>query len=635
MSKHSKILSYIDKKPLVFLIPLFLLNLGLKFYGLSFSSYYLDEAWHIFYAQMPFSELIQTALEDPNPPFYNLLIGWWSALFGVTEIGTRSLSALLSSLTAVLLFLFVRKHFNIQTAIFTVLLFTVSQIQLYYAQEARVYALVGLLTVLSFHYYMKLVKEADMKSFLLYTLVNILIIFTHLTPVFIFAVQFAGLFVLRDFRLPELFRKKGLQVISGMSLPVLAFIPWVMNSPYYNKEKATTWLFPPTLQEIKEVFITFLNEAWMYYFYIVLFVVLVLYFFVQKKRPDHLNKGVLVVLWVIIPVLINILLSNLFLPIFQPKYLLYASIGLFIFTAWLISLLPVHAIFRWGIIGIIVMYSASQLHFGESKGERWKEAATFVKKHHQEKEESLVVLSPYFQYVSFAFYYDQGFYEDYDSTTYHLNREGIYFVQQVDLFREKNVNDYEQVILITSHDAVVDPEGITLKYLRKRFEQKDSLLLGGIKCYLFETGAADKSEEIIDFDQEFQSGNQHTIVEFEQAHSGTKVTKLDREQEYSAGYQKDLSRIDPAIKQVNIEVWAYYQSPETTANLVCTLEQGDSMLVWQGLKISDHVSPGEWGVIRTQLELPATKDGARLKVYGWNTGETTVFLDDFYIRFIK
>ena len=81
-----------------FFTAFFLLSLVVHKYNLDFASYDLDEAVHIWHAQKDYSEVIEQASHDPNPPVYNLVLSTWIKAFGVTEFSTRFLSVLFGAL---------------------------------------------------------------------------------------------------------------------------------------------------------------------------------------------------------------------------------------------------------------------------------------------------------------------------------------------------------------------------------------------------------------------------------------------------------------------------------------------------------------------------------------------------------
>ena len=471
----------INNNPIQFACILLVSNLALKFYSITYGSFDLDEAWHVFFSQKPFLQLLKTASEDPNPPFYNILIGLWIKLFGVSEIGTRSLSVVLSSLTAPLIFLFARKNLNIQTAIYSSLLFSVSNVHLFYAHDSRVYALVCFLTVLSFICFFEILKNPNVLTFSLYTLINTSLLYTHLVPAFAILAQFiAALLFIKEY-------KKGvISIIISQAAACILFAPWLLFSPYYQK-KASTWLTPPDNHEIKELFITYFNSETLWNNYILLaicFIVVVLWKYIKHQEYIINWKSLLVLaLWGILPIIVDIIVSHTIIPIFLTRYMLFSSIGLFLLAGYLISIIPVNTIVKIGFVVFLVSSSFFSLNFKTFKGEDWRGAVSYVKKY--QTDSVLVLVSPFFQYVSFAYYYAPEAYKDYDHTLDKLGNSNVYFYGGLDILNRIDESKFKRIMLVTSHEGVVDPASLTA-FLTAHYKMAETSEFASINCYIFD-----------------------------------------------------------------------------------------------------------------------------------------------------
>ena len=86
----------INKKPFWFLVFLIIINVVIKFFQISDSSIWLDEAHTAYQSLKSISEIISDSSKDQNPPLYFIMIHFWVKIFGISEFGIRSLSALLS-----------------------------------------------------------------------------------------------------------------------------------------------------------------------------------------------------------------------------------------------------------------------------------------------------------------------------------------------------------------------------------------------------------------------------------------------------------------------------------------------------------------------------------------------------------
>jgi uncharacterized membrane protein len=86
---------------------------------------------------------------DIHPPLYFILLNLWSGVFGTNETAVRSLSAGASLLMLLPIYQLGLTLGDRKTAVCATFVAAVSPAQLYYAQEARMYALAALCGTLS------------------------------------------------------------------------------------------------------------------------------------------------------------------------------------------------------------------------------------------------------------------------------------------------------------------------------------------------------------------------------------------------------------------------------------------------------------------------------------------------------
>ncbi len=122
----------------------------LRFHCLACSSLWHDEgnAWAL--AQRGFSRIAVDAAADIHPPGYYWLLKLWGAPFAYSAWGMRSLSALASLLTVAIIYLLGLesgdgpRRGRMQFALLAALLAALNPFQVFYGQEARMYALLML-----------------------------------------------------------------------------------------------------------------------------------------------------------------------------------------------------------------------------------------------------------------------------------------------------------------------------------------------------------------------------------------------------------------------------------------------------------------------------------------------------------
>jgi hypothetical protein len=117
---------------------------ALRFVALGSQSLWADELFSVFWSKGGAHYVLSHAASETNPPLYYLVLGLWMRLCGDSEAAVRLLSACVSAVTVAVVFLMGRALFNRGAAFIAALLFALSPWQLYFAQEARAFALLNL-----------------------------------------------------------------------------------------------------------------------------------------------------------------------------------------------------------------------------------------------------------------------------------------------------------------------------------------------------------------------------------------------------------------------------------------------------------------------------------------------------------
>ena len=125
-----------------------LLALALRFYRIDAQSLWYDEGNSARLAERSVRLIIEGAAGDIHPPLYYLLLKLWRAVFGEGEGALRAFSALCSTLTVPFAY-FIGRAFNQRTGWLSAFLLVGMPFAIYYAQEARMYALLALCAAIS------------------------------------------------------------------------------------------------------------------------------------------------------------------------------------------------------------------------------------------------------------------------------------------------------------------------------------------------------------------------------------------------------------------------------------------------------------------------------------------------------
>jgi uncharacterized membrane protein len=126
------------------LLSVFALLAALRFVDIGSRSLWADELFSVFWAKSGAIYVVSHAADETNPPLYYLLLNLWMNVFGESESTVRLLSACVSTVTIPLVYVLGNTLFGRTAGVISALLFGLSQWHLYFAQEARVFALLNL-----------------------------------------------------------------------------------------------------------------------------------------------------------------------------------------------------------------------------------------------------------------------------------------------------------------------------------------------------------------------------------------------------------------------------------------------------------------------------------------------------------
>ena len=122
---------------------------ALRVYQLPAQSLWYDEGVSWYLTRMSLPQLTVWTANDIQPPLYYYLLWIWVQLVGTSEYALRFLSVIFGTGTLSLLWVLARRLFGRPTAWLVLLLGCISPLQVYYAQEARMYTLLAGLGLLS------------------------------------------------------------------------------------------------------------------------------------------------------------------------------------------------------------------------------------------------------------------------------------------------------------------------------------------------------------------------------------------------------------------------------------------------------------------------------------------------------
>ena len=162
------------------LLAIFALGMGLRFYRLDSSSLWLDEIFTATTAQLDVVSILRFHLEDAgNPPLLSLITHFFFAHWGQNEFVARLPSALLGSLSILLAYKLGETLWTREVGMTGAFLLAVNASHVRYSQEARHYALMVFLALLSLIFLLKALQGNKKGLWIGFVLCTALSLYNH------------------------------------------------------------------------------------------------------------------------------------------------------------------------------------------------------------------------------------------------------------------------------------------------------------------------------------------------------------------------------------------------------------------------------------------------------------------------
>ena len=187
---------------------------ALRFAVLDASSYWLDEAFTILILEAPFGRALELIPDtESTPPLYYVLAWGWAKVFGAGEVGVRSLSALFGIATVPFGYAAAARLVDRRAGLIAAAFLAFNPFLVWFAQEARAYALMVLLCTIAFHLFVVWLDERRTPTLVAWGIVSALALATHYYAALMIAAQVGWML----FAAPEARRRIALATV-----PVLA-----------------------------------------------------------------------------------------------------------------------------------------------------------------------------------------------------------------------------------------------------------------------------------------------------------------------------------------------------------------------------------------------------------------------------
>ena len=237
------------------ILGLTLLAFLLRAYRLEVQSYWIEEAWTLYFAKLPLSELWRSLLtEEPKPPFYYFSTLYWIKLVGDSEYALRFFSLIFGVMAVPFTYHLGKTLGDDRLGLLAALLLTIAPYQIWHSQEARMYSIFTAASVMSMGGFVKMLPnlagfQKPIRSgwlnrwWLVYVVGMEWAIMTHYHALVLIGSQ--GLFLLLTWRR----HWRGYLAWAGTLIVIfLLYAPWLFFSSALL-QRFLHWLEQPTLWE--------------------------------------------------------------------------------------------------------------------------------------------------------------------------------------------------------------------------------------------------------------------------------------------------------------------------------------------------------------------------------------------------
>ncbi len=361
MTKLNQAKEYITENILTIgLIITFLAAVALRFKGLTVQSYWADEIVGMSFSKPSnsFSLMYEKALSEPHPPFYQMLLWAWFKIFGYTEYAGRSLSAAIGSLAVFAVYFLGKQVYNKEVGIYAAMIASLNYFALFYSQEVRSYALLFLLSTLSFNFFVQVITKRTKKGLFLYLLATPVLLYTHYFGFFLVMTQ-AIVFVFYIIQEKEN-RKRlfGLGVAAGVG--ILASISPLLDSIINNSNKSQFWVGRPSADFFIQFMKNYVNSHYLEVIFLVLLVMSLRAFSRKSENKEHKTMTIVLLLWVFFGYLLPYIRSVTSTPILVDRYTMIVLPAFMLLSAYGIFMLKKPK-FKIIAVVIVVFFSSHQI----------------------------------------------------------------------------------------------------------------------------------------------------------------------------------------------------------------------------------------------------------------------------------
>ena len=367
---------------------IFLVLIGLRLYGLGNQSLWLDEAISVTVAKQSLAQIIQYAKADVHPPLYYILLHLWMCL-GHDESTIRALSALLSIGSGLLLYTISLQVYGRFVGVLSLFLFAISPFQIQYAQEARMYTMLGFFALGSTYALLKFVQGQRIYWLAANVILSTLAVYTHYQAFLVILAQSIWMVAFNHHK-----RRLLRSWLSGQLGVIIAFFPWWSSFMRQFFRGGRAWIpFTPRVSLLTETLMSFgigdfprrldiYQGLGIGALVVLLCAIIISLTYADSKRR---SGTILFVLLLVVPLLSSFILS-FSTNVYGTKYLIAASFPYYILLASRANACRKWSVLWMGILAAVIILPGLFSLYGYHthpvfQREDWRGAVEHVRQH--------------------------------------------------------------------------------------------------------------------------------------------------------------------------------------------------------------------------------------------------------------
>ncbi|MFH1789864.1 MAG: glycosyltransferase family 39 protein [bacterium] len=475
----SKTMLNILKKNRTLLLIIMAIGLLLRFMALmKYGDFWFDEMFSFTYSQKPIIESLKFWSWETNPPLHMLILKVWFVFFPANEFFARLPSVLFGVLSIFFIHSLGKAMLKQRTALVAAGLMTFAPLQIFYSATARGYSLLILLAIVStllFHKIYIARQNSSTRIKILFAIINLLLIYTHLTAWTIIIVHLALLWCIN--------KKQLKNYILINTLPMLAYLIWAIPA-IMNKMTAevinNAWFFniqsgfSDIIESIQLIIIG--PTDWKIGLIIILLIIFAWIAVIAKQiKTKIINQNfIFISALAITPIIIMGLFS-----IWSARFFIISAPFLFILISYLATNIIKSRIALCALIALMLGGGLFNFYAYSLPINQWSRVNEYIEQNFNENKRQIFICNNYIYNDLLERYYNKKLptlmYNDsaLNHDEYFIKQNFIRFNREeqvlLDWLDENNIKDYEEIFYLENRtvgipiDKALEKKGWLLK----------------------------------------------------------------------------------------------------------------------------------------------------------------------------